>query len=53
MPDEDEEARRTRAEELRRAIEEAASRPKSPREWTDRKAREAAEESEPERQDDA
>jgi hypothetical protein len=44
--DEDEDARRRRAEELRRAIDEAAdpSPPASPREFTDRAAREAAEE---------
>jgi hypothetical protein len=42
--DEDEVARRRRAEELRRAIDETAPRPTSPREFTDRAAREAAEE---------
>jgi hypothetical protein len=43
----DEQARREHAERLRRAIEEAAKgrgRPRSPREFTDQKAREAAEE---------
>jgi hypothetical protein len=43
----DEEARRRRAEELRRTIDElgagrAGRRPASPREFTDEKAREAA-----------
>jgi hypothetical protein len=45
--DDEEEARRARAEEMRRAIDEAAtghSPPSSPREFTDRKAREAADE---------
>jgi hypothetical protein len=44
----DEEARKRRAAELRRAIEEATEGerpPASPREFTDREAREAAEES--------
>jgi hypothetical protein len=50
MPDADEKARRKRAEELRRAIDEAGAGarpgrpPASPREFTDEKAREAAEE---------
>jgi hypothetical protein len=49
VPADDEEARRRRAEELRRAIDEAGAgrpgkRPASPRELTDEKAREAAEE---------
>jgi hypothetical protein len=45
MAGDDEEARRKRAEELRQAIEESAPRrPASPREFTDQKAREAAEE---------
>lgn len=42
----DEEARRRRAAELRRAIDEAVEgerRPRSPREFTDEQAREAAE----------
>jgi hypothetical protein len=48
MPDseDDEEARRRRAEELRQAIDEAAEGehpPSSPREFTDREAHEAAE----------
>jgi hypothetical protein len=45
--DKDEEARRARAEEMRRAIDEAAEGhlpPSSPREFTDRKASEAADE---------
>jgi hypothetical protein len=49
VPADDEEARRRRAEELRRAIDEAGAgrpgkRPASPREFTDEKAGEAAEE---------
>jgi hypothetical protein len=47
MAEDDEEARRKRAEELRRAIEEAPARgPASPREFTDKQARKAAEEEE-------
>jgi hypothetical protein len=43
MADDDERARRERDDELRRAIEEASSRrPGSPREFTDRAARDAA-----------
>lgn len=44
-PADDEEARRMRAAELRRAIDEAVEgerRPESPHEFTDQKAREAA-----------
>jgi hypothetical protein len=41
--DEGQAARRKRAEELRRAIDEAGPRPRSPRDFTDRAAREAAE----------
>jgi hypothetical protein len=45
MDDDDEEARRKRAEELHKAIEEAPERPPAtPREFTDERAREAAEE---------
>jgi hypothetical protein len=49
VPADDGEGRRRRAEELRRAIDEAGTgrpgkRPASPREFTDEKAREAAEE---------
>ncbi|HEY8770675.1 MAG TPA: hypothetical protein VIM03_09035 [Thermoleophilaceae bacterium] len=45
MAEDDEEARRKRAEELRRAIEEAPARgPASPREFTDEQARKAADE---------
>jgi hypothetical protein len=54
--DDDEEARRARAEELRRAIDEAAtghSPPSSPREFTDRKASEAADQRTPPEAEDA
>lgn len=49
MADDDVDARRKRAEELRRAIDDAAGprerrAPTTPREFTDQKAREAAEE---------
>jgi hypothetical protein len=45
MDEEDEEIRRKRAEELRRALDEPTpGRPRTPREFTDQKAREAAEE---------
>jgi hypothetical protein len=45
MAEDDEEARRKRAEELRRAIEQAPGRaPASPREFTEEQARKAAEE---------
>lgn len=45
MAEDDEEARKKRAEELRRAIEAApTSRPSSPREFTDEQARKAADE---------
>ena len=49
MAGDDEEARRKRAEELRRAIDELGAarpgrRPASPREFTDEKAREFSEE---------
>jgi len=45
MEEDDEEARARRAEELRKAIEEAPTRPPSnPREFTDEQARRAAEE---------
>jgi hypothetical protein len=46
-PTDDEEARRMRAAELHRAIDEAVAgerRPASPREFTDQEAREAGEE---------
>lgn len=44
MDEDDEELRRKRAEELRRALEESAlGRPRTPREFTEQKAREAAE----------
>jgi hypothetical protein len=47
MAEDDEEARKKRAEELRRAIDEAGeSRPSSPREFTNEEARKAAEEQE-------
>jgi hypothetical protein len=43
--DEDDEIRRKRAEELRRALDESTlGRPRTPREFTEQKAREAAEE---------
>ena len=45
MPEDDEQARRERAESLRRAIDEAggARPPGSPREFTEREARKEAE----------
>ena len=53
MAEDDEEARKKRAEELRRAIDEAGeSRPSSPREFTNEEARKAAEEKqEPDKQE--
>ena len=45
MAEDDEEARRKRAEELRKAIDAAPGRaPSNPREFTDEQARKAAEE---------
>ena len=45
MAEDDEEARKKRAEELRKAIDEASEgRPSSPREFTNEEARKAAEE---------
>ena len=56
METDDEEARKRRAAELHRAIDEAAAGgrpPASPREFTDREAREAAEEEGDADRDDA
>ena len=54
MPRDDEQARRERAESLRRAIDEAAGAPppRSPREFTERGAREAAERARERAEDD-
>ncbi len=53
MAEDDEEARKKRAEELRRAIEEAPGQgPGSPREFTDEQARKAAEERREHRQEE-
>jgi hypothetical protein len=48
-PTDEEEAKRLRAERLRKALEDAGEdrRPRTPREFTDRAAREAAEKEEP------
>jgi len=52
MSEDDQEARKKRAEELREAIEEASEgRPSSPREFTNEEARKAAEEQEPDKEE--